>query len=252
MSFKRTTNSVPIATTSPNTTSGNFYTIDETEAYVADETAQLKSYAALGADQKPTVASSEAVSIRGMVSTPVATNFEDSKKSMNELAGKKGDLAKLNEKGNINICPFLSDIPDLNIPPASFKPFGLPSADEILSAINGVTLLVMKFPSDILTGVLGAAGDFVSDIASDLQGSIPSITCGKPNKTPAQEREELLQEQADRIAMGSGFNRADEGADVPDLSVPDPTYGTKPNIVIDSPDVTVQSLTDTLDAGEFN
>ena len=249
MSFKKPNYSVPVATTKGNTTSGNFYSVDETQAYFADENEKLKSYTTLAADQKPTVASSEAVSIRGMVSTPVATNFEDSKKSMNELAGKKGDLAKLNEKENIDICPFLSGIPDLNIPPASFKPFGLPSADEIMSAINGVTLLALKFPSDILTGVFGAAGDFVSDLAADLQGSIPTITCGKPSKTPAEEREELLQEQAEKIAMGSGFDTAE--AQEVDLSVPDPTYGTKPNIVIDSPDVTVQSLSDELDAGEF-
>jgi hypothetical protein len=50
-------------------------------------------------------------------------------------------------------------------------------------------------------------------------------------------------------ALGAALARAPEPTPTP---TPEPVpYGTDPNIVIESPDVTVRSLDDTIDSGEF-
>jgi hypothetical protein len=240
MSFSRPNYTIPVTNIRPSKkVSGEFYSQDQIETYMFDEKTKLQSYAALSAAQKSASAASEAVSIRGMVSVPVATNFEDSKKTMNELAGKKGDLAKLKD---INICGFLSDIPNLNIDITNFKIGNLPSLNDIMSAVNGITLLALKFPTDIMAEVFGAAGQFVNDISSAIQDAIPTISCKpKESELPTESPEPRI---GDQVSF-------DDPIDIdPFVAEPVP-YGKQFNVTIDSPDVTVQSLNDTIDAGEF-
>jgi len=240
MSFSRPNYSIPVTNTAPSKkVSGDFYTQDQIETYMFDQKTQVQSYAVLGPAYDSATTTSEAVSIRGMVSVPVATNFEDSKKTMNELAGKKGDLAKLKD---INICAFLSDIPNLNIDITNFKIGKLPSLNDIMSAINGITLLALKFPTDIMAEVFGAAGQFVNDISSQIQGAIPTISC-KPKEAPQAQ-------EPSAPSIGEDVSFDDEIDIDPFIAEPVP-YGTQFNVVIDSPDVTVRSLDDEIDAGEY-
>ena len=238
MSFARPNYSIPITSQTPSKSSqGSVYTTEDIETYTFDEENRLKSYAALGAAQKAATKTSEAVSIKGMVSVPVATNFKDSKNSMNELSGQKGDSAKVKD---INLCGFLSDVPSLDLDITNFKPGGLPSLNEVMAGINGITLPTLQIASDAVTQIVGKVGDTLNKLGSDIQSQIPTISC-KPNAKPEPEK---LPELGSDIRKQPDF-------EIDAFMIEPVPYGTSPNIVVDSPDVTVQSLNDTLDAGEF-
>jgi hypothetical protein len=239
MSFSRLNMSIPIASATPSrSTQGSVYSSEDIETYQFDQQNQLKTYAALDAAQKSSVKTSEAVSIRGMVNVPVATDFNESKKSINELTTERGDMSQVPD---IDICGFLGKVPslDLDIPNTSIG--GLPSLNDIMAGINGITLPTLQIASEAIVGVVGKINDTISDIGAAIQGNIPTISCGKPEATPTQPSQPQL---------GSALSQpAEEPVDA-FIAEPVP-YGTNPNIVIESPDVTVKSLDDEIDLGEF-
>jgi hypothetical protein len=239
MSFSRLNMSIPIASATPSrSTQGSVYSSEDIETYQFDQQNQLKTYAALDAAQKSSVKTSEAVSIRGMVNVPVATDFNESKKSINELTTERGDMSQVPD---IDICGFLGKVPslDLDIPNASIG--GLPSLNDIMAGINGITLPTLQIASEAIVGVVGKINDTIADIGTAIQSNIPTISCGKPEAIPTPQSQPQL---------GSALSQpAEEPVDA-FIAEPVP-YGTNPNIVIESPDVTVKSLDDEIDLGEF-
>jgi hypothetical protein len=239
MSFSRPNMSIPIASATPSrSTQGSVYSSEDIETYQFDQQNQLKTYAALDAAQKSSVKTSEAVSIRGMVNVPVATDFNESKKSINELTTERGDMSQVPD---IDICGFLGKVPslDLDIPNASIG--GLPSLNDIMAGINGITLPTLQIASEAIVGVVGKINDTIADIGTAIQSNIPTISCGKPEVIPTPQSQPQL---------GSALSQpAEEPVDA-FIAEPVP-YGTNPNIVIESPDVTVKSLDDEIDLGEF-
>jgi len=239
MSFSRPNMSIPIASGTPSrSTRGSVYSSDDIETYQFDQENELKTYAAMDAAQKSSVKTSEAVSIRGMVNVPVATDFNESKKSINELTTERGDISQVPD---IDICGFLGKVTsfDLDIPNSSVG--GLPSLNDIMAGINGITLPTLQIASEAIVGVVGKINDTIADIGAAIQGNIPTISCGKPEATPTQPSQPQL---------GSALSQPAEEPIDPFIAEPVP-YGTNPNIVIESPDVTVQSLNDEIDSGEF-
>jgi hypothetical protein len=257
MCFRIPNRSVSISdSTDSNQTSGRVTSVRDGSLYDAAavesaSTAQAQSYITQGAAQKANAITDEAVSIKGAVSVPAASNFTESKKSINEISTEKGDIAKVKE---IDICPFLSEVSSIDLGnPADFQIGDLPSLNDVMGAINGVTLPVLQVASDAITGVVGKVSDAIGDLGKGLQDSIPKLTCGKSKEAMEQEKAEEAQKRlsraADRWAMSQGL---DLGEDiVPETVVVPPDYGAQPNIVIDSPDVTVRSISDELDSGEF-
>lgn len=231
--------SVQVVDQAPSkSTQGAVYSTADIETYQNDEANAIKSYAALGAAQKSSAQTSEAVSMIGMVSIPVATNFNESKKSINELMSQKGDLAQV---PNIDICGFLGDLPSLDIDIPNLKLGGLPSLNDIMAGINGITLPSLQIASEAITGIVGKISDAISDIGAAIQGSIPTISCGKPPALPSLPSVPKL---------GDALTKPAEAAIETFMVEPVP-YGTNPNITIESPDVTVKSLDDEIDSGEF-
>ena len=239
MSFARPNMSIPIASGTPSkSTQGSVYSTDEIETYQFDQQNQLKTYAALDAAQKSSVKTSEAVSIRGMVNVPVATDFKESKKSINELTTERGDISQVPD---IDICGFLGKIPSLDLDITNSNIGGLPSLNDIMAGINGITLPTLQIASEAIVGVVGKINDTISDIGAAIQGNIPTISCGKPEAVPTPPSEPK---------MGEALSPPTEEPIDAFIAEPVP-YGTNPNIVIDSPDVTVKSLDDEIDSGEF-
>jgi hypothetical protein len=223
---------------------GNLYGFDTIENAAAVEKTSAESYASLPAEQKVSTAQSEAVSIRGMVNVPVASNFQESKQSINELTAQKGDFSKIND---IDICAWMGDIPKIDLDITNFKLGDLPSINDILAGINGITLPALQLASEAVTGVIGKISDSISDIASSIQAQIPTISCGKPKEPEPVQTTPTL---GDTISADREEFRIDPfTTDI--TSRQPPPYGVDPNITIESPDVTVQSLNDTIDAGEF-
>lgn len=239
MSFARPNLSIPIASSIPSTsTQGSVYSADEIETYQFDQENKLKVYAALDAAQKSSVKTSEAVSIRGMVNVPVATDFGESKKSINELSTERGDLSQV---PNIDICGFLGGVEPFEFDLPNIEIGGLPSLNDIMAGINGITLPALQIASDAIVGIVGKINDTISDIGAAIQGSIPTISCGKPQGTV--DIPSIPQ-------MGDALVPSVE--ELVDSFIAEPVpYGTNPNIVIESPDVTVKSLDDDIDMGEF-
>lgn len=240
MSFSRPNLSVPIASAAPSSsTQGSIYSVAEIETYTFDQESQIKSYTALSAAQKAMAQTGEAVSIKGMVSVPCATNFSEAKKSLNELAATKGELAKI---PNIDICAFLGDLPSLDIDLPNLKLPGLPSLNDIMAAINGITLPSLQIASDLITGIVGQIGDAINDIGKAIQINIPTISCGKVPVTP--QLPSLPQ-------LGSALAPPSVSQAIDTFTAEPVPYGTSPQITIESPDVTVKSLDDEIDSGEF-
>ncbi len=239
MSFARPNMSIPIASGTPSrSTQGSVYSSDDIETYQFDQQNKLKVYAALDAAQKSLVKTSEAVSIRGMVNVPVATDFNESKKSINELTTQRGDISKV---PSIDICGFLSKVTSLNLDIPNANIGGLPSLNDIMAGINGITLPTLQVSSESIVGIVGKINDTIMDIGAAIQSSIPTITCGKPEAVPTPQSQPQL---------GSALSQPAE--ELIDAFIVEPIpYGTSPNIVIESPDVTVQSLDDEIDSGEF-
>lgn len=264
MSFSRPNMSIPIASgTLSRGKQGSVYSSGDIETYQFDQEnrwltsfpRKLKTYAALDAEEKSSVTetsdairlspAAEAVSIRGMVNIPVATDFNESKSSIYELICRRGDIAMVPE---IDCCGFLSRVPYLNLDMSMYSPntnIGkLPSLNEIVAGINGITLPTLEIESEAVTGIVGKISfldRIVSIIGAAIQGNIPTIYCGKPETVPISQPPSQL---------GSALSRLREQAIEAAIAEIVP-YGTNPNIVIESPDVTVKSLDDEIDSGEF-
>jgi hypothetical protein len=231
--------SIPITSAIPSkSTQGSVYSANDIETYQFDQQNQLKTYAALDAAQKSLVKTSEAVSIRGMVNMPVATDFLESKKSINELTTGRGDISQVPD---IDICGFMGKVPSLDLDITNSRVGDLPSLNDIMGAINGITLPTLQIASETIVGVVGKINDTISDIGTAIQTNIPTISCGKPEAVPIPLSEPR---------MGEALSQPAE--QIIDAFIAEPVpYGTTPNIVIDSPDVTVKSLDDEIDFGEF-
>jgi hypothetical protein len=128
---------------------------------------------------------------------------------------------------------------DFDLP--NLKLGGLPSLNDIMAGINGITLPSLQIASDAIVGIVGKIGDAINDIGAAIQGSIPTISCGKASTLPSLPSPPQM---GDALKVPSVTQ-------VPTTVVEPVPYGTNPNITIESPDVTVESLTDEIDSGEF-
>jgi hypothetical protein len=207
-------------------------------SYFARNADRPTSYLDISQEQSTTT-EGESTSIKGMVNIPAASNFSESKKSLNELASQKGDLASV---PNIDICGFLGDLPSIDLDIPNIRLGGLPSLNDIMGAISGITLPALQISSELITGVVGKIGDAIEDIGKAIQGNIPTISCGKPKPLPELPAPPSL---GQALTPPSTIDQVDAF-----IAEPVP-YGTSPSITIESPDVTVKSLDDEIDAGEF-
>lgn len=216
--------------------SERLYTMDSIEGY--QSSSSLSSYATLSAQQKASAPNSEDVSIKGAIPVPVATDFTESKSSMNEIAAAKSPLASVPD---IDVCSFLSKIPqiDINLNPDLG---GGNTLADILGEINGITLKGMEIVSDAIVGVVGGVGKVIGDVGAAIDAAIPDITCGTPPPTITVDLP---------IPTGAALTPPVAPAIPTAPAVPAVSYGTTPQITIESPDVTVKSIDDELDAGVF-
>lgn len=219
--------------------SGSVYSTSDIGAYRKNTENSLKEYASMGAQQKTTAPTSEYIGIKGAVSVPGAASYTDAKLGVSEIAAKSGDLAAAASNQNIELCGFLSNIPSIDIDLSAHQ-LGIPELQDIVKAINGVTLPVMEFGSDAIVNAVGGVTKAAGELASAIQASIPQITCGAKPISP--------------VALATGFGSALVPGG-PLVAAVAPTMldqvGITPPINISSPDVTVQSLNDVLEAGEF-
>lgn len=203
-----------------------------------DERNQQTKYSQLGeqASIVPPI-TPETVGVKGAIRVPAATTYEDSQTSLTEVAAYEGDLATASKAQNIEICGFLSDIslPDIDI---AAPQLGIPALQDLAKAINGVSLPVLEFAAKPIVDVFGGASKAIGDLASAIQSSIPTITCG------AKEPE--LPVEVDP-GVGSALTPLPPVPPAPTV----PPVGITPTITVSSPTVTVQALNDVLDAGEI-
>jgi hypothetical protein len=181
--------------------------------------------------------STENKSIIGMVSVPVATDFTESKQSLNELTTQRGDLSTVPD---IDLCGFMSNLPDSNIDLSEPSTQITSSLNEVMASIQGITLPILQVASDSIYGIVGTVDSAVGDLGAALQSSIPTLSCGKKPVT-VEDVEQVA-------ALGQAFFAEPQ---VAEPVVETPAYGTQPVIVIDSPEVTVDALDDQIDLGEF-
>lgn len=180
----------------------------------------------------------EEQSIVGMVSVPVATDFTESKQSLNELTTQRGDLATVPD---IDLCGFMSNLPDSD--------FDLPEIPDIqadlervYASIQGITLPAVTFISEGIDDIVGTIDTAIGDLGAAAQAAIPKLSCGK---------KPISVDVVGQIpALGSAFSLPSDIPESPE-AVEQPSYGTQPIIVIDSPEVTVEALDDQIDLGEF-
>lgn len=216
--------------------SERLYTMDSIEGY--QSSSNLSSYATLSAQQKASAPNGEDVSIKGAIPVPVATDFTESKGSVNEVAATKSPLASVPD---IDVCSFLSKIPPINIDLNPDLGGGNTLAD-ILGEINGITLKGMEIVSDAIVGVVGGLGKAIGDVGAAIDAAIPDITCGTPPPTVTVDLP---------VPTGAALTPPTAPVTPAAPAVPAVSYGTTPQIVVESPDVTVKSIDDELDAGEF-
>lgn len=219
-------------------TKGSIYEKTDIGAYQKKVEDTVKKYSSLGAKQKTSAVAPEFVGVKGAVSIPAAASYGDAKTSLGEVAAKAGDLASAAKGQNIELCGFLSDLPsidfDMSLPQA-----GIPALQDLMKEINGISMPVLEFGAEAITNVIGGATKAIGDLASAIQSSVPNITCGAtPPLLPVTPPD-----FASALIPGS-----------PPGTAPIPTVlpvGITPPISVTSPDVTVQSLNDVLEAGEF-
>ena len=219
---------------------GSAYSSMDITAYREQTHNELKRYSTLSADEKNSAVASEFVGVRGSISVPVASSYSDSKTSITEIAAEEGVLAEVAKRDEIDICGFLGDLfPDATNQVTDPFP-GIPQLEDLVKEINGIATPVLEFGADAIMGVIGGATRAIGDVASAIQDSIPNITCSKalPLPTPVQ------------LGLASAiFPGAPIVAAVAPVVIEQ--IGIKPPINVSSPDVTVQSLNDVLEAGEF-
>lgn len=180
-------------------------------------------------------------SIVGMVNVPVATDFTESKQSLNELTTQRGDLASIPD---IDLCGFMSNLPDS-------PEIDLPSVDDLVqdnlnkvfAAIQGVTLPAVTFISNGIDEVVGTIDAAVGELGAAAQSAIPRLSCGKKPITP--------ETVGGLVELGSALSAPSDAVDAAEPVVEPVPYGTTPNIIIESPEVTVDALDDEIDLGEF-
>ena len=221
-------------------TQSSTYSTSDIQNYKASTESQLKNYTTLSAEQKVAAVNPEFVGIKGAIAVPVSSSYTDAKASLTEIVAQQGDLASAAAAGNIELCGFLSDLPSIDID-MSAPQLGIPGLQDIMKEINGIATPALEFGSDAIVGIVGGASKAIGDLASALQSNVPTITCGGkalplPTPTPAG--------LATALVPGG-----------PLVAVLAPVVldkvGITPPINISSPDVTVQSLNDVLEAGEF-
>lgn len=246
MSFNATSNpqtSAKVVDSSSNAVNKNangiIYGSEDIKQYEALSDGLLLDYSSLGANQKISAPASESVGIRGAVSIPVAASYGDAKVGITELMANSGDLAAAAGAGNIELCGFLSNLPSLNID-MSAPQLGIPALQDIMNGINGLSLPVLEFASEAIVGALGGAAKAAGDLASALQSNIPTITCGAALPIPPISPATL----ASALIPGAPIVTALAPIAIKQI-------GITPPINVSSPDVTVQSLSDVLEAGEF-
>lgn len=211
----------------------------------SSETLRAKSLQKASSSQSQ---SSESVGIRGAVPVPAASSYTDASGNFNELVSNEGQLAQVAKASNIELCGFLDGLPKLGID-LSAPQLGIPALQDFMAKVNGVGEKVLGF----LTGTynpfnpLGRPSPFdvlqqglqrISNLATAIQQSIPTITCGGGN---------VLGPVA---ASPIGTALFPVQMSLPPVSVVQ-QIGIPPSINVSSPNVTVQSLNDVLDAGEI-
>ena len=240
MSFHIPVNKIPISNINQSDANRRLVVVSQSTE------PRTENYMKLGVGGKATAVTSEDVSIKGMINPPVATNFIESKESLNELSARRGDFSKVLD---IDLCGFLSRLPEIDQRILEQIDIDLgkkieenPTINDIMVAVNGVTLPALQVDSGDITDIVGKIDLSIEDIGAAIQGRIFKITCGK-------------RPMVDLSLTGSGAPLLGSAFAIPSFvttAEPEPVpYGTDPNIVIESPDVTVRSLDDTIDSGEF-
>lgn len=208
---------------------------------LVDERDELIRYSDLGQQYEKAISinpvTAEDVGVKGAIRVPAATTYDDSQTSLTEVAAYEGDLANATKSQNIEICGFLGDLPDLGIDPAAPQ-LGIPALQDLAKAINGVTLSALEFAAKPIVDIVGGASKAIGDLASAIQSSVPTVTCGA-------QQPDVPAEVAPNI--GSALSAVPPAPPAPAV----PSVGVTPTITITSPSVTVQSLNDVLDAGEI-
>lgn len=218
---------------------GTIYSQSDIDSYRANTEASIKNYATLSAQQKTTATAPEFVGIRGAVSVPAASSYGDAKTSINEIAANAGDLASAANAGNVELCGFLSSLPSIDID-MSAPQLGIPVLQDIMKAVNGISMPALEFGSDAIVGIIGGASKAIGDLSSALQSSVPTVTCGGVPAIPPVSPAPL----ASALIPGGPVVAALAPVAIKQI-------GVSPSINVTSPDVTVQSLNDVLEAGEF-
>lgn len=210
------------------------YTAESIRGY--QESSKLSTYASLSAESKSVAKTSEDVSIKGSMAVPAASSYQEATGGVTELLASKSPLSKVPD---IDVCSFLSKIPPINI---NLNPeIGDSSLSDILGEISGITLEGMEVVSRGIVDAVSAVGNAVGGLASAIQESIPTIGCATPGP-------EVMVELP---TIGSAITPKAVPATPTTQAVPRVPYASEPQITIDSPDVTVRSIDDELDGGEF-
>ena len=200
---------------------GRIYTPDDIMDYMEAERDRIRSYMGLGVDGKVSAVMGESVTIRGMVDIPGASQFNEAIGTIYQIAKSKGDLSKVSDirgSGFVDGIPLIEDtVPDVPMP---FEESNITS-NEIMARICGVSYPVSSAESG-------------ADLKKILSGM-----------------RERVQPAPPLPGMGDAFAPPPPPLLAAPELVPDVEYGIDPNIVIESPDVTVQSLNDEIDSGEF-
>lgn len=245
---------------------------------------RIENYIRLGVVGKKTAIMGEDVSIKGVFNPPVATDFTEAQKTLNEISATRGDFAQVFD---IDICHFMSKLSEIQIDFADDPEYRQPpTLNGIMVAVNGVTLPTTRVDSEEIDCIVGKIGISSCDIGAAIQRKISEIECGKP----VRACEGICEcEDSDPCECGGGSCGCGRsscacitkscscvrsgcacgiaavvvappplgGAFVESVTVtiepePEPVpYGVEPTIIIESPDVTVRSLDDTIDSGEF-
>lgn len=218
---------------------GSTYGVDDIQNYQQATESTMKDYSTLSAEAKTTATTPEFVGIKGAVSVPAASSYDDSGTSLNEIAANNGDLAQASKTENIELCGFLSDLPSIDID-MSAPQLGIPALQDIMKSVNGISMPALEFASDAIVGVVGGVSKAIGDLASAIQESIPKVTCGAEKQVAAPQ-------------APSELGSAIKVAPPPTTGIVETVspVGQQPNIVVSSPQTTLVSLNDQIDAGLF-
>lgn len=182
--------------------------------------------------------------IVGAASVPAASNFAESMMSPTALAATRGDLAILPPQ--IDICGFLGGL-ELPAFPDIIGAI-ISTIEQIISAITGVVQRIIEEIFKVLNEIMGFIQDAIDYIANAIRGLIPEITCGAPIVGQVLGAASSLGGAVPQL--GSALAPIAPVTEIVQALPSSPT-GIDPMVEVVSPDVTVRSIDDTLDAGEF-